>query len=77
MESLVHRIQHGNNKRAEEAKLYHEIRKLNETIEIYTAPTEPADPPKRRGDPGRSSRRRARDKQYQQHQLKVNWFIPL
>ncbi|GJU05124.1 hypothetical protein Tco_1121554 [Tanacetum coccineum] len=39
MESLVHRIQHGNNKRAEEAKLYHEIKNLNDSIEIYTEPT--------------------------------------
>ncbi|PWA50351.1 hypothetical protein CTI12_AA473820 [Artemisia annua] len=70
MESLVHKIQHGNSKQAEEAKLYHEIRKLNETIEIYTAP-EPADPPKWRGDPGGSRRRRAYYQQYQQHQLKL------
>ncbi|GKD68568.1 hypothetical protein Tco_1322658, partial [Tanacetum coccineum] len=39
MGSLVHRIQHGNNKRAEEAKLYHEIKNLNDSIEIYTEPT--------------------------------------
>nr|GEU62602.1 AP-5 complex subunit zeta-1 [Tanacetum cinerariifolium] len=39
MESLVHRIQHRNNNRAEEAKLHHEIRNLNDTIEIYTTPT--------------------------------------
>ncbi|GJY28534.1 RNA-directed DNA polymerase, eukaryota, reverse transcriptase zinc-binding domain protein [Tanacetum coccineum] len=38
-ENLVHRIQHGNNKRAEEAKLYHEIKNLNDSIEIYTEPT--------------------------------------
>ncbi|GJY76065.1 hypothetical protein Tco_0481181 [Tanacetum coccineum] len=35
----VHGIQHGNNKRSEEAKFYHEIRNLNDRIEIYTEPT--------------------------------------
>ncbi|GJQ94268.1 hypothetical protein Tco_0005407, partial [Tanacetum coccineum] len=44
-ESLVHRIRHGNNKWADEVKLYHEIRNLNDTIEIYTEPTEPDDGP--------------------------------
>ncbi|GJS72657.1 proton pump-interactor 1-like protein [Tanacetum coccineum] len=43
MESLIHRIQHGNNNRAEEAKLHHEIRNLKDTIEIYTAPVPAAD----------------------------------
>ncbi|KAI3736125.1 hypothetical protein L6452_15664 [Arctium lappa] len=44
MESLVHRIQHGNNNRAEETKFFHEIRKLEETIEKYkfTATREPS-----------------------------------
>ncbi|GJW26896.1 hypothetical protein Tco_0040707 [Tanacetum coccineum] len=55
MECLVHKIQHGNSKQADKAKLYHEIRKLNETIEIHTAPTEPADPPKWSRGPGGSS----------------------
>ncbi|PWA75854.1 hypothetical protein CTI12_AA239210 [Artemisia annua] len=44
MESLVHRIQHGNNNRVEEAKLYHEIRNLSDTTEIYAAPTGPNEP---------------------------------
>ncbi|GKB26425.1 hypothetical protein Tco_0865826, partial [Tanacetum coccineum] len=35
----VHGIQHGNNKRSEEAKFYHEIKNLNDRIEIYTEPT--------------------------------------
>ncbi|GKC99533.1 hypothetical protein Tco_1169808, partial [Tanacetum coccineum] len=43
MESLVHRIQHGNNKWADEAKLYHEIRNVNNTIDICREPAEPTD----------------------------------
>ncbi|PWA77020.1 hypothetical protein CTI12_AA227000 [Artemisia annua] len=73
MESLVHRIQHGNNNRAEEAILYHEIRNLNDTIEIYTAPTRPADTPTWAWE-GRlfhETRRLTRDKQYRQHKLKI------
>ncbi|GKE13686.1 hypothetical protein Tco_1421263 [Tanacetum coccineum] len=65
MESLVHRIRHGNNKWADEVKLYHEIRNLNDTIEIYTEPTEPDDGP----DPWQ--RRPNLDKRYKQRQLKI------
>ncbi|KAI3699831.1 hypothetical protein L2E82_44409 [Cichorium intybus] len=71
MESLVHRIQHGNNNRGEETKLFHEIRNLKETIEKYTAPTEP-DPRNnwRRFDVG-GSRRRLYEKQTDQHRIKI------
>lgn len=71
MESLVHRIQHGNNNRGEEKKFFHEIRNLKETIETYTAPTEP-DPRSnwRRYDVG-GSRRRLYEEQMRQHRIKV------
>ncbi|PWA82949.1 hypothetical protein CTI12_AA174600 [Artemisia annua] len=62
-ESLVHRFQHGNNKRAEEAKLYHEIRNVNDTIEIYTEPPTVVK--------NRWQWRPALPKGYKQHQLKI------
>ncbi|GJY76064.1 hypothetical protein Tco_0481180 [Tanacetum coccineum] len=68
MESLVHRVQHGNNKRADEAKLYHEIRNVNDTIiEIHTEPQEPDDDPWEMYYPWR----RNIDKGYKQRQLKI------
>ncbi|GKC75613.1 hypothetical protein Tco_1126387, partial [Tanacetum coccineum] len=69
MESLVHRIQHGNNKRADEAKLYHEIRNVNDTIDICREPAECDDDP----DPWEIHRERRRniDKRYKQRQLKI------
>ncbi|KAI3503485.1 hypothetical protein L1887_31928 [Cichorium endivia] len=71
MESLVHRIQHGNNNRGEETKLFHEIKNLKETIEKYTAPTEP-DPRNhwRRYYVG-GSRRQLYEKQTRQHRIKI------
>ncbi|GKC15085.1 hypothetical protein Tco_1011867 [Tanacetum coccineum] len=71
MESLVHRIQHGNNKRAEEAKLYHEIKNLNDSIEIYTEPTA-VNETWRRNWPWRP----ALPKGYKQQQLKVIASVP-
>ncbi|GKC67140.1 hypothetical protein Tco_1099738 [Tanacetum coccineum] len=68
MESLIHRIQHGNNKRADEVKLYHEIRNVKDTIEIYTEPTEPDDGP----DPWQ--RRPNLDKRHKQRQLKKSSY---
>ena len=77
MESLVHRIQHGNNKRADEAKLYHKIRNAKDTMEIINAePSEPEDDPSTWWRYGRW-RRPAIDKRYKQHQLKVIGCIPL
>ncbi|GJQ90703.1 hypothetical protein Tco_0001842 [Tanacetum coccineum] len=69
MESLVHRIKHGNNKRADEAKLYHEIRNVNDTIDICREPAECDDDP----DPWEIHRERRRniDKRYKQRQLKI------
>ncbi|GJU07462.1 hypothetical protein Tco_1123892 [Tanacetum coccineum] len=68
MESLVHRVQHGNNKRADEAKLYHEIRNVNDTIiEIHTEPQEPDDDPWEMYYPWR----RNIDKGYKQRQPKI------
>ncbi|GJY49207.1 hypothetical protein Tco_0439163 [Tanacetum coccineum] len=68
-ESLVHRIQHDNNKRADEVKLYHEIRNVNDTIDICKEPAECDDDP----DPWEIHRERRRniDKRYKQHQLKI------
>ncbi|KAL7587945.1 hypothetical protein Lser_V15G40698 [Lactuca serriola] len=72
MESLVHRIQHGNNNQREEKDFFHEIRNLKDTIETYTAPTEP-DPRSnwRRYDVG-GSRRRLYNEQMRQHRIKIN-----
>ena len=78
MESLVHRIQHGNNTRVEEAKLYHEIRNLSDTIEIYEAPTGPNEPDRYWGYRYRP-RCTASEKQYTQQvytSLKI-WSIVL
>ncbi|CAI9299707.1 unnamed protein product [Lactuca saligna] len=71
MESLVHRIQHGNNNGREEKKFFHEIKNLKETIETYTAPTEP-DPRSnwRRYDVG-GLRRRLYEEQMRQHRIKI------
>ncbi|GKE56896.1 hypothetical protein Tco_1496081, partial [Tanacetum coccineum] len=67
MESLIHRVQHGNNKRADKAKLYHGIRNANNTIiEIHIEPQEPDDDPWEMY----SQRRRNIDKGYKQRQLK-------
>ncbi|KAL4573291.1 hypothetical protein LXL04_020091 [Taraxacum kok-saghyz] len=68
MESLVQRIQHGNNNRREETKFFHEIRDLKETIEKYTAPTKPD--PVRRCDRG-GSRRRLKENQMMQRRVEV------
>ncbi|GKC01960.1 hypothetical protein Tco_0993570 [Tanacetum coccineum] len=66
MESLVHRMQHGNDNRADEAKLYQKIRMLNNTMEIYTAPTEPEDDVNPSW--GRSFTKPALDKKQREHQ---------
>ncbi|XP_071697220.1 uncharacterized protein [Rutidosis leptorrhynchoides] len=39
--SLVDRIKHGSNNLRNEHKILHEIEKINETIEIYSEPTQP------------------------------------
>ncbi|KAL7590530.1 hypothetical protein Lser_V15G41107 [Lactuca serriola] len=38
MESMAQRIQHGNKNRADEMRIYNEMRKVKETREIYTTP---------------------------------------
>ncbi|GKB18420.1 hypothetical protein Tco_0852343, partial [Tanacetum coccineum] len=65
---IAERVQHGNNKRADKAKLYHGIRNANNTIiEIHIEPQEPDDDPWEMY----SQRRRNIDKGYKQRQLKI------
>ncbi|GJZ56646.1 zinc finger, C6HC-type containing protein, partial [Tanacetum coccineum] len=70
MESLVHRIQHGNNKRADKAKLYNEIRNVNDTIDACREPAEPDDDPDPSGRYGWNWRPN-HDKRNKQRQLKL------
>ncbi|GJW96594.1 zinc finger, CCHC-type containing protein [Tanacetum coccineum] len=70
MESLVHRIQHGNNKRADKAKLYNEIRNVNDTLDACREPAEPDDDPDPSGRYGWNWRPN-HDKRNKQRQLKL------
>ncbi|GJV19835.1 zinc finger, C6HC-type containing protein [Tanacetum coccineum] len=73
METLVHRIQHGNNKRADKAKLYNEIRNVNDTIDACREPAEPDDDPDPSGRYGWNWRPN-HDKRNKQCQLKKSSY---